>query len=178
MLSIEYDVAIPDLVAFNEFHCRRTPAMRRRFRMMQFAAPALWLALAAASRVVGKDSFYRLWLPTGLLLCAVVWPLWFSWNYRRSLRKCVAKFIGGGQGMVGRHRLALEEDALVERTEGSETRTRWSALGEVCEDAQYVYVYISALAAHVIPRAAFGSDALRTQFVAELERLRAQAKAA
>ncbi len=178
MLSIEYDIAIPDLVAFNEFHCRRSPVMRRQFWIMQFAVPALWLALAAASRAIGEDSFYRLWLPTGLLLGAVAWPLWFSWKYRRSLRKRVAKFIGAGQGMVGRHRLALEEDALVERTEGSETRTRWAALGEVCEDEQYVYVYTTALGAHVIPRAAFGSDAARTQFVAELERRRAQAKAA
>jgi hypothetical protein len=138
MLSIEYDVAIPDLVAFNEFHWRRTPAVRRRLRTMQFAAPAVWLVLAAVSRTIGTGSFYKLWLPAGLLACAVVWPLWFSWNHRRSLRKCVAKLIGAGQGMVGRHSITLEEEALVERTEGSETRTRWSALGEVCEDERYV----------------------------------------
>ena len=75
---------------------------------------------------------------------------------RRVIRKLVAEE-RPGRGQLGRHTLILGEDGLVERTTVGESRTAWAGVDRVEQDRDYVFIYTSPAAAHLIPKRAFRS---------------------
>jgi hypothetical protein len=61
-----------------------------------------------------------------------------------------------GRGQLGRHRVVLSETGVVESTAVGESRTSWAGVDRIEQDAQYIFIYTAPVAAHVIPRRAFG----------------------
>ena len=60
-----------------------------------------------------------------------------------------------GRGQVGRHKVVLSDAGVVESTDVSESRTSWAGVDRVEQNAEYIFIYTSPAAAHVIPKRAF-----------------------
>ena len=62
-----------------------------------------------------------------------------------------------GKGLLGTHTLELTESGLVETTWVGESRSSWVGVDRVEQDESYIYIYMSAIVAHVVPKRAFGA---------------------
>jgi hypothetical protein len=92
----------------------------------------------------------------------------------RLMRLLIRRMLGDEKperGQLGVHRLALDEEGVVERTAVKESRTTWAGVDRVEQDADYIFIYTSPAAAHVVPRRAFG-DLQRAQAFHEFARAR------
>ena len=77
-----------------------------------------------------------------------------QWLVRHAIRQLL-KDERPDRGQLGRHRLVLGEDGLTESTAVGESRTSWSGVDRVEQSADYIYIYTSPAAAHVVPKRAF-----------------------
>jgi hypothetical protein len=60
---------------------------------------------------------------------------------------------GKNRDIIGWHRLTLDKDGLFEESEGGSQYTKYSCLERIVETDTFVYLYLNAIQAHVIPRA-------------------------
>jgi YcxB-like protein len=157
-MEVEYELTPEDLYAFQwraVFDSPRMKPTRRRVYLYWFLA----LLIIALVPAIGADGFVISRANFGFLLIAfpiVAAAQWFL--ERRLMRKAILRLMNDekpGRGQLGRHRLALTDTGVVESTAVNESRTSWAGVDRVEQNADYIFIYISPAAAHVIPKRAF-----------------------
>jgi YcxB-like protein len=96
-----------------------------------------------------------------LTFIAIALPivLLFQWGLDRLLiRRAILQLLKDekpGKGQLGKHRIVLSGDGLVESTAVGESRTSWAGVDRIEQDRDHLFIYVSPAAAHVIPKRAF-----------------------
>lgn len=169
-MQVEYENTVDDLVAFNEFHARRTGVTKKLTRLLAVALLALLALLLVLSLQGGiAGATIGIVAVLGLAVTALSVVL-FPRVLRRMVRAQLAQ--GRNTALLGSRSLAVEDDGLVERSGSAESKTRWRAVEHVASNDDYLFVYVSAVTAHVIPRRAFEDRAAMDRFVAAIEQAR------
>jgi YcxB-like protein len=162
-VEIEYQLTPEDLFAFQWRAAYMSPKSRRLRRR-----PYLYLFLAflliALLPAIGSSGFVI--ARVNLVLLVVIFPLvsGLYWVLQRQmLRRAIHGLVGeekADKGQLGTHTIALSEQGLVERTAVGESRTSWAGVDRVEQNDDYIFIYTSPIAAHLIPKRAFaGSQA-------------------
>lgn len=68
-------------------------------------------------------------------------------------------FSKGNRTITTEHTITLREDGFVEETAYNITDHKWAAVQKRGRSGRYIFIYIAAHMAHVIPKRAFHSDA-------------------
>ncbi len=156
-MRLRYRNTIDDGVAFNLFHIRHSPTLRRN------VAITTWVLSIAA----GIAAFFAInWLPSphgaeavqfSAAIAAIITTALCVWTLPRSLRhsmtKQACKLYAEGQNrtFVCEHELEIAEQALIERTPYSQSEARYEVIEHIQITKDYTFIYVSAISAHVIP---------------------------
>ena len=170
-LTVECEVTKDDLIAFNQYHNLHSPFGRRQYSRALFRFPAVWLTVFAviwffADRERGTplQTFLDL---SPLLYGLVIYLLYIPFAYRRAVHKAVNGMLdeGKNKGILGRHRVTLTAESVIEASEFSQNATSWRAVERVDVFGEYAFIYVNAMAAIVVPRRAFSAPSEFDTFV-------------
>jgi hypothetical protein len=157
-LEIEYELTRRDLYAFQWRAVFASPRGRRARRKVYF----LWLlavVLFAAVPAIGADGFAISRVNFTFLVIAFPVVVLFQWFLeRRLVRSAILQLLKEekpGKGQLGKHRMVVSEDGLIESTAVGESRISWAGVDRIEQNPEYIFIYTSALGAHVIPKRAF-----------------------
>jgi hypothetical protein len=157
-MEVEYEITRDDLYAFQWRSVFVSPRGRRARRTAHLAWMLVVLILGILP-AIGADGFaisrvsFTFILVAGPLLLLLGWCL-ERWLVRRAILKQL-QHERPGKGLLGRHRIVLSQDGLVESTPVGESRTSWAGVDRIEQDLHNIYIYTSLAAAHVIPKRAF-----------------------
>jgi len=161
-MKIVFERTAEDLVRFNEYHWRNSPAMRRMYRLGFVGAPVSGAVsaflLAKTGLIVATIAFVT---AAALYAAAYVW--YSSWWLRRGVRMLLAE--GHNKGQFGTHEIEISADAVTEQTAHDQSKHSWTVIERVAENAFYIFIYTQPTAAHVIPKVAFPSPAQAAAFL-------------
>jgi hypothetical protein len=166
-MEVEYELTRDDLFAFQWRAAFRSPPARRAMRkayLYWFLALLLFSLLPA----VGAHGFDG--SRASFAFMAVAFPLGalFHWlMVRRQTRRAILELLQEekpGRGLLGWHRVGLGEAGLTEMSAVNDSRTAWAGVDRVEQDGEYVFIYTTPHAAHIIPKRAFGSPAEAESF--------------
>jgi hypothetical protein len=104
-----------------------------------------------------------------------VFRAFYWWNIQRVTQRFLKE--GRPESLVGERALVLEEDALLERSRTGDSRTAWWSVQDVVRTERYIFVYVTSMSAHVIPRSAFTTPSEEAAFVEEIARRRDESRA-
>lgn len=159
MQKLRYRVTVEDVVAFNEFHCLRSPTAiqkRQRKRVIVSVVAALVYFVIGCYIQASTSWGTGLWFPIlfGLTIgaiCYVIASPRFAIPHllRYIVRKRYAK--PDMSKFLGEHTLEVDDQGFTHRTNYSETRYAWGALERIETEQDRTYLYISAIQAIVIP---------------------------
>ncbi len=151
-MTITYKLEPHDLRAFQRYAQKHLPSARR-VRYILWAVIvgyALLLTLSSDDHRLGFRVFYfcvtliLFWLI--MRICMFVFTRAMQWrSYTSDKHKSV----------LCEHTVTLAEDALIESTPFNEGRNLWSGVYRVIDTADYIYIFITLHAAHIIPKRAF-----------------------
>lgn len=79
-------------------------------------------------------------------------------------------------GLFCEHTIVLTEDAVIESTSVNESRHLWSGIYKIVETPEYIYIFVAADLAHVIPKRAFPNASAAGAFAARAKELLAQGR--
>jgi hypothetical protein len=157
-LHIEYEITPEDLYAFQWRGVFASPRGRRARRNV-YLSWLLAVVLFAIVPAIGADGFVISRISFGFILVATPFVFLLQWFLERLVvRHAIRSLIRDerpGRGQLGRHRVVLGEDGVIESTAVNESRTAWSGVDRVEQSADYIFIYTSPAAAHVIPKCAF-----------------------
>ncbi len=149
-ICITFTNTIEDMIAFNVYHFATSPTLRRTKFWHTWGFIMVFSALGGLLSIINRS--------LGPLIFGVVWSSLFAllavfW-YRRAIPRQVRKLYSEGKnkGVLGPHTLRIDEDGLHETSEVSEGKTLWSGIERIGEDDDYLFVYVQAMMAHVIPK--------------------------
>ncbi|MBI4965562.1 MAG: YcxB family protein [Desulfomonile tiedjei] len=168
-MTLQYEITLDDLVAFNLYHFDHSRAVLRNRWLSRYVVPVMLGLLIAVIDFPPPLILILSWiLFTGLWIAT--WP----WIERRITRKHVTRFLLEGQNkaMVGKHALKLLPNSIVETTEYGETTVGWAAVEKIIRADDVIYVYGSAVTAFVVPRRAFQTEEAFDEFFQTAEKLK------
>lgn len=162
-MEVEYNLAEDDMVAFNEYHLRTSPATRRWrsvkafFVLVLFVLGIVIFTSARAAFARGEDLPSYLVL---LFLAFVILLFLVVQRPHRGIRKAVRKMLKQGRDRDSSSRLRVALDKLAIRVVGelTETTTKWPAVEKVVSTQDHLFIYTGSAAALIIPRRAFSEE--------------------
>jgi hypothetical protein len=174
-MEITYTIEPRDIIAFNKRQFETSPSNRRSYR-----TGYLWIA--AASILFGLvTTAWQNWLTASAwLVFTLSMLLLYHPLVYHSLRSIPTRMQeeGRNRGVFGPHKISLHEKELVETSEAGEGRWWWSAVERVVQDQNYIYIYTTAISAHVIPKRAFTDPVQAQAFLREAQALHERAMGA
>jgi len=159
-MEVEYELTRDDLYAF-QWRAAFKSRIGRRSRRMVYLLWLLAIVLIAILPAIGPDGFVISRANFTFLIVAfpiVAFAQWLSETslMRRTIRRLLAEE-KPDRGQLGKHRVVVSETGLVESTAVGESRTSWAGVDRIEQNQQYIFIYTSAAAAHMIPKRAFSS---------------------
>jgi hypothetical protein len=157
-MEVEYDLTPDDLYAF-QWRAVFVSPRGRRARRNAYLTWALTILVFAIVPAIGADGFVVSRVSVTFIVVAIVIVFLFQWCLERWLiRRTILQLLKDekpGKGLLGRHRIVLSQDGLIESTAVGESRASWVGVDRVEQDAHNIYIYTSLAVAHVIPKRAF-----------------------
>ncbi len=156
-IDVKFRTTLEDYVAFCRHHYRHSRTARVR-RLVGWLLPPLACLLYAASSLPrdGWNSPLVLWLLAGAVAWLAVHPFIHNHLMDSYVRSYASE--GGTRGVFGDIRLILSEEALVMVTETIRTEASWGDVHRIDDQGDYTFIYVTPLAAQILPRRGFESE--------------------
>jgi hypothetical protein len=173
-MEAEYELTPDDLYPF-QWRAVFVSPRGRRTRRTTYLLGVLAVVLFAIVPAIGAGGFVISRVSFTFILVAIPIVFLFQWCLERWLiRRAILQLLKAekpGKGLLGRHRIVLSQEGLMESTPVGESRTSWAGVDRVEQDSHNIYIYTSLAAAHVIPKRAF-SDSQEADAFYEFSRAR------
>ncbi len=154
-----------DLVAFNVFHTRNSPSLRkmRRRAIVNIAVFMFLLLFGVAQGLTAPFGSALLTAIIGAATAAGYVFLFQKTRFVPRIRKVVQAVFSddNNPGLIGEHTLEVDEEGFTHTTRVCTSRYSWGGLVRVESEPGYTYLYTGAQSAHVIPHAAITSGNFR-----------------
>ena len=158
-MEIEYDLTSDDLFAF-QWRAAFDSARARRMRRWTYLIWLIAILLFALLPAIGPHGLDLSRVSVTFIVIAFAIAALFQWVFETSIMRVLIRRMlrdeKPGRGHIGRHHLLLGEDSVVERTAVNESRTSWTGVDRVEQNADYIFLYTTPSSAHVVPKRAFG----------------------
>src|SRR6188508_1979615 len=155
-MRLEYRLKFGDYVLFNAVH------QFLSVKMQAFCLLAAWLMYWSSTKEGQAVAII-----VAVIGYVALWILQFAFT-------AFYLYSGKNKSLLTTHIVEVQEQAFYEETPFNRSFHYWPGIARVVRRPGFAAVYISAVAAHSIPRRAFASDQQVDQFVALVdERIRA-----
>jgi len=165
-MVVEYDVTVSDVIAFNSFHTRHSPALRRQFlisRLVLSLFTAAFAALVIYLLIRPESAVSYIGAVVAGLLIFVVYPQLAQRGRKNLLTKLMNE--GKNLGVFGEHRLESTPDQLLIFAPSGSSHMSWPSVEEIVATNKYVFIYVSAMTALIVPARAFADRIAFDTFV-------------
>ena len=148
-MELEYRFEESDLLAFLDYHMQHSEAAREIRRRQTYGYAFLFAVFGLVLWFFGDVA-----LAIAFLVLGPVWIAWWPARSRQIYRKQALAMYREGQNPMfeGPHVLRLEDAGLVATTPKAEARIALTSIQRIAETADYVFVYVGALQAFIVPR--------------------------
>lgn len=168
-IEIEYNNTLSDMVEFNLYHYKYSPAMKKTMRSIKLGSTLLVvIAMAFLSYRTGDNFAYLIMLPLGIVFSVIIFFIWpIPRIFENNIKKQTLRFYkeGANKHYIGKHTLTLAAEGITETTEYGEQKTKWSGVEKVALSDKHIYIYIASVQAFVIPVDSFPDQKARQDFV-------------
>jgi len=147
-MRIEYRLSLRDIVFFQLYRFGHSPSSRKTLRQGTYGGAAVIVALTGVMAVV-----VRAWSLAGVgVVLALVYTYVFPRLLQSNIRRMTTRLYAGRLNVLGRRELEVRSDGLLARTDAEESITAWKDISGVSVLDRYLFVYLGAEAAHIVPR--------------------------
>jgi len=167
-LHVEFELTVEELLAYNDFYQARSRAARDTFRRAWAIRAVLYFCVGAIACFYFQRFAvdYALALSAVIVIVLVIAWFYYPFQYRRAIRRMMQRHYSedNSEAVFGRRRASLTPAYFVISRRDSQTITRWQGVIEVCIQPSAIYVFVSSMQAHIIPRRAFADDSQFERF--------------
>lgn len=151
MITIEYNLSKPDVVAATCNYYSGSPWMKKRVRAVHYGVTIVFAGLASLAFVLIPDKpGLGIYFLAFAILMGVGYPAW----YRRAIRRNAERLFAESrcEKFFGKQSLTLSEDGIAATSPIHENRMKWIGVHRVDLTKDYLFVYLANIGAYAISR--------------------------
>ena len=166
-MRIEYELTKSDFEEFHKYHMAHSK-IGRGARLFKYL-----LILVVVLGVLINEGIFRggvtpvMWI--SLLLTVVlmggIFLLMDALVGRNTAKKMANRLSKKDSHVLGWRSLEICEDGLMTVKPNAEGKTYWNGIDRVEENTGYIFVYLNAVAAHIVPKTAFADEKQEAEFM-------------
>lgn len=148
-MRVRYTTTVDHLMALHRHHHAKSALRKLRKYVVLAVILLVFTALYRISRPGRELEYLGFGATFSMIFLAVIWveTKVGEWYVKRSYGEH-----GRNRSVLCEHVLEVTPEALVERTPFGETHSKWNSIEAVEESKGYLFIYIQAHAAHVVPK--------------------------
>lgn len=156
MSSISYGLRKADILEFNEYHARMNSTYGKSMTRHQMTWPtvtvvvALFVVMSTGNMVIAMLMFI------GAFVWSLIVPAWLKRRFKRQVDKQLPE--ESLAKIVGEYRLSATPEGLLENSPRGEKLIEWVTIDRVEDSKRHVYLYLTELAAIIIPKETVSKD--------------------
>ena len=152
-MRIHFERTMDDMIAFNDYHFRHSPYMKRfMFWYRLIGALAIILLSTLLIQILLPPSPY----PFGFIMSLIgagffvaIAPTMIQRRMKKQARKLYSE--GKNASALGAQELEVTETGLIARSEYFETKMAWGAIERIESTPTHTFLYLSSVQAYIIP---------------------------
>ncbi len=149
-MTIEYQINMEDVVAFNEYHFENSPSFQKNRRIITIYAP---IGIFLSVSVVGIIEHSWIFPIVGAI-AATIYAIQAPRSFQKKCRTLVKTSFqeGKNKGTIGKQKLEINDDGLYNTSDSGCQTTFWHAVERIEQTDTLGFIYIASNAAHIIPK--------------------------
>lgn len=156
-MTIRFHLTPDDSVAFQRHFMLSDRRNRRNLLVMRWSIPLLVVVLLAVEGIEMK------WNMLSVVLYLMIGCAWYflmpRWTVARILRRARRMFERPeNRSSFGKVEMTLTDETILYRHSGIENRYEWARVIKTDETKDYLFIYLSALSACIVPKSQLRSD--------------------
>ena len=155
-MEIAFLIEKDDLGALSDYWTAASETARHVQGMLRYGLGGAFVLMGVPFLCLGVGNHSTSTLIGGVifLTAAVVWLLFGPLLWRLQLRSANYRAYSEGENptVFGRQRLRILDDMLVVTFEYGENRLKWPAVQKIATTDSHTFIFVSAVAAYVIPK--------------------------
>ena len=166
MKNITFERTQEDLIEFNLFHISHSPTIRRQVLLTQIVMGVL-IFVGSTSAIFLRLGYLSLSIFIFVAVVSILGSFVYPYIYRRSAISQAQKLLkeGSNKSLLGYHEISLSSDGIIAKTLAGESKLNWASVEKVIENDKYIFIYIGAINAVVVPKNAFASNHQQKEFL-------------
>lgn len=156
-MKIDYQLTKQDYIDFNIFHMNHSKTIKKTLFIHRYIVSLVFLALPF---VLSGVSYIPIvfWLVPSVVVY-ILWVIFYPKYFIGIVKRRLSKMLDEGKNTIplGRQNISITDDGITEITDHSEAKHGWNVVEDIFETKEHIFVYISAVTAHIIPVRAFKS---------------------
>lgn len=181
-MEIEYELTLDDHIAFNLYHARHSPTMRRNY-LINYLSPVIVFLILSLYMLfdikMNSHAYSAIWIPMILMMLVLLWLYWVPRYYVKALKTHVKKINSEGKNKdkttFGKVKLTFEPTEIKIVGENSEAKANWKAIEKITPTEQHVFMFTAPNFALIIPKRAFPDEAKCREFIETAKKYHADA---
>lgn len=163
-MKLEFKITNKDYLEFNLFHMDNSDQFRKSLLVSRVLLTFIIIGVAFLA-MHGNTERHLI----GYTYFAVLWVLimaFFNKGFRGVVKKRIEKMIeeGKNSGFVGNYVLTLSDEGINVITDNNVMKTKWVGIERIAENQDYIFIYVGAVAAYIIPANAFTDSNQKEEF--------------
>lgn len=181
-MTIEFEITKEDIVQFNIFINFRNRYLKRQASYWRYGLSVFFLMVALIGGIKEfLDSkteyptmlaieFALLWFSIYLII-AIAWFLIWPTIFNKHVKKSVNRYFDNldDDTSIGKHLMLFDEDTIQDSVDAGTETTNWSAVKEITEINDHIYISLSEIRAYIVPKRTFDSREQLNNFLTTLK---------
>jgi hypothetical protein len=165
-MNIGFERIQEDFLEFNLFHISHSPTIRRQVLLTQIVMGVL-IFVGSTSGIFLSLGYLSLSIYIVVAIVSILATFAYPYIYRRSAISQAQKMLkeGSNKSLLGRHEISLSSDGIIYKTFAGESKLNWQSVEKVLQNDKYVFIYIGAINALVVPKNTFASSGQQKEFL-------------
>lgn len=164
-MELVFELTEEDYINYNLAHSKKSPSMKRSILIQRIIGPIIFVI---APFIIIRFSDIPLWYWIMILgLASIFWfiyyPKYATWEITRRVKKMLEE--GNNENLFNKRSLVLTEKGIKEVSSIGESHISWDKIVRLEETKDYLFIYISSVSAHIVPKRAFGNLNEQNDFI-------------
>ena len=170
-MTLTYKLELEDWLAFNRFYRQTSPVVQKQMRASKILYTLMFMSLMFAALVGFYKRIDAVGVISTLIFGLIIYVL-IGQSGDKNSDKSARQIYESGQNKTLRApaTLTIDPNCLATVSALSESKLKWPLVEKIATTADYIFIYISANNALIIPKRAFSSEDQRQQCIELLQR--------
>ena len=167
-MKIDYQLTKQDYIDFNMNYMSNSKTVKKLFIAQRYIVPIIFLLIPFI--MIKATSIPLGYWVNVFLVCYVLWVIFYPKYFKWTVSKRILNMLDEGENadMLGNRSLTLTEKCIIDSSTLSESKTDWSVIEKITQTKKHIFIFISAVAAYILPVRVFKDENEKKKFIMKL----------